>query len=245
MSDRRCWVVYFSDYTHNHIHYIFFINFVAEKAKPKIVIWKWVAAWQNQQNDLYAQRILRSAWADAHPSLRWAHIILLVLSCSASNVWDDQQTHWFSKTVYLLTLIHHWKLMTWWSVGPMIMCRMVQSARNWNPFLMWNSPTLSALCLSLPEKKLPLQLGQSTAIPTKYAFSEDSNQPAHMQSVFRSSGVPSKKVWVLSFQKRCRRRQIRTHGCAGWPVFPRCRTSVGYTLDVQADPESSLGAGLL
>ena len=176
---------------------------------------------------------------------------------------DDQQTHWFSKTVYLLTLIHHWKLMTWWSVGPMIMCRMVQSARNWNPFLMWNSPTLSALCLSLPEKKLPLQLGQSTAIPTKYASSEDSHQPAHMQSVFRSSGVPSKKVWVLSFQKRCRRRQIRTHGCAGWPVFPRCRTSVGYTLDVQADmslpyvqdfcriycgcagwPESSLGAGL-
>ena len=38
----------------------------------------WVASWQNQQNDMCAQRRLRSDWADAQAdlSLCWAHMPL-------------------------------------------------------------------------------------------------------------------------------------------------------------------------
>ena len=61
-----------------------------------LLVLKWASAQQNQQNDLCAQRRLRSAWASGSDqtermsSLAWvftgSQVILFVLSCDGSNV---------------------------------------------------------------------------------------------------------------------------------------------------------------
>ena len=115
---------------------------------------KWATAWQNQQNELCAQRRLTSAWASAQSdqslrcpheetlgpelpiehkvktelSLCWRHVILLVLSCGGSNV--NGCSVWIQNCVMRVAVLHH------------MACRVVPNSHpitSWDGIFNWHS----------------------------------------------------------------------------------------------------------
>ena len=104
----------------------------------------WVAARQNQHNDMCAQQRLRSACASAQSdqSLRWAHEETLGLGYPMSAKWRDahadlslclaQSFCWF---------YHDCDLMSY--VDPLLSCDIINLPENWEAH--YNRPKMSKL----------------------------------------------------------------------------------------------------
>ena len=63
----------------------------------------WAASWQNQQNDLCAQRRLGSAWASAQydQSLRCPHEETLVSQLPIHHTAETDQTGWMPRLIWV------------------------------------------------------------------------------------------------------------------------------------------------
>ena len=184
------------------LNYIVLLNDLLE-CVCSAAIYKWAAAWQNQQNDLCAQQKLRSAWpsAQSDQSLLCAQWVAKDQSFLQADSKDSDQTGWMSTliSVFAGRKGHCVGFVLLWLKLHVFCYEQTQSNQVWYILILYDFLTSKG---SEPphDKSNKMACGPS----------EDSDQPGHPPNLIRVFSVCMKKTQVLSYPMSPREDSYQT-----------------------------------